>query len=56
MEEVGDLPFDVMVEAKGKDLAVLKLRDELRKRHPMIRRLAASVTGISLLDSSVERD
>ncbi len=49
MEEVGHLPFDVMVEAKGKDLAVLKLREELKKRHPMIRR-AAPITGITLLE------
>lgn len=51
MEEVGDLDFDVMVEAKGKDLAVLRLRDELAKRRPMIRNPAGRVSGISLLEA-----
>jgi UV DNA damage endonuclease len=30
LEPLRDLPFDVMVEAKAKDLAVLKLREDLR--------------------------
>lgn len=31
LREVGDLPFDVMLEAKRKDLALLKLRKDLTK-------------------------
>ena len=37
LEEVGDLDFDVMLEAKGKDLALLRLRAEREKRQFMIR-------------------
>lgn len=40
LDEVEDLSFDVMIEAKAKDLALLRLREELKKRHPSIRRPA----------------
>ncbi|MNK64277.1 UV DNA damage endonuclease [compost metagenome] len=48
MEEVGDMAFDVMVEAKGKDLAVLRLREELAKRHPMIRKHAGRRSNVTI--------
>lgn len=52
MSEVGDLAFDVMLEAKAKDAAVLRLRHDLARLDPMIR--AARPGGVTFLPDGAE--
>lgn len=54
LEEVGDHPFDVMLEAKAKDVALLKLRRDLERLHPFIRARTAGPGAVTFLNAEAQ--